>query len=332
MKPDLFLSLPAYFGGKRRLCPLMFGVLREVLPRGRWPDSTFLDPFCGGGAVALFAKAQGFGVIASDIAERAAIVARALIANSTCRLRFEDVLDLFREPDRAYPRVTARYSPAVFSAIQAAWLDGALARANRRSEPVRSLLFLLIIKVALRCQPMSMLRGTDARAAATGDYDRVSPRRLGHYLKARRLLTPEGVWAVGQEVNAGVFGGRGEARKDDALAVIASTEADVVYLDPPYPGTTSYVKEYSVLDALLGDEPSGSAPPTVDDLLDAARHVRLLLLSYGGPTVTLEKLVARVGHHRPVRRALAIPYPHLGSIATKEKNATDKEYLILASR
>ena len=35
---------------------------------------------------------------------------------------------------------------------------------------------------------MSMLRGTDARAAASGDYDRVSPRRLGHYLRSERYL------------------------------------------------------------------------------------------------------------------------------------------------
>ena len=60
-----------------------------------------------------------------------------------------------------------------------------------RSRPGASSL-LLIIKLVLRCQPMSMLRGTDARAAATGDYDRVSPRRLGHYLKAGELLTPRG--------------------------------------------------------------------------------------------------------------------------------------------
>ena len=327
-----FRALPAYLGGKRRLCPLVFAALAELLPRERWGDSIFLDPMCGGGSAALFAKAQGFRVIASDVAERATIVARALVANSSVRLRSDDVLDLFRDPGVAYPRVAAHHSPAVFTAAQAAWLDRALARANPRSEPVRSLLLLVIIKIALRCQPMSMLRGTDARAAASGDFDRVSPRRLGHYLKASRLLTPDGAWLVAQEVNAGVLGGRGEARKDDALTVISDTAADVVYLDPPYPGTTSYGREYAVLDALLGDDPAGRPPPALDDLLGCARHVPVVLLSYGGPTVTLEGLVAQVSRHRPVRRELEVPYRHLGSIASEEKNATNKEYLIVAGQ
>ena len=330
--PEFFRALPAYLGGKRRLCPLIFALIGEHLRRGQWRNNTLLDPFCGGGSIALFAKAQGFHVIASDAAERAAIVARALIANSTCQLRLDDVLDLFRSPDDSYPQVAAQHIPSVFTAFQAAWLDRAVARANRRSEPVRSLLLLLIIKVALRCQPMSMLTGTDARAAATGDYDRVSPRRLGHYLRAERMLTPEGVWTVVQVVNVGVFGGRGESRKGDAVEVIGGVEAEVLYLDPPYPGTTGYAKEYAVLDALLGDEVGRSAPPTLDRLLDAARHIPLLLLSYGGPAITLEDLVARVRHHHPVLRALSVPYRHLSSIASEVKNATNKEFLVVAGR
>ena len=144
-----------------------------------------LDPFSGGGAVALFAKAQGFSVVASDIAERAAVVTRAVVANSSVRLRREDVLDLFREPDGSYPRIAARQVPLAFSADQAEWLDRAMAGARRRSEPIRSLLLLVVIKVALRCQPMSRLTASDARAATSGDFDRVSPRRLGHYLRAQ---------------------------------------------------------------------------------------------------------------------------------------------------
>ena len=167
-EPRFFGALPPYLGGKRRLCPLIFSLIAEQLPRRQWPDSTLLDPFSGGGAVALYAKGQGFRVVASDLAERGAIVARALVANSSTRLRREDVLDLFREPDGTYPRAVARHVPGVFTTEQAEWLDRALARARRRSEPTRSLLLLVAIKVALRCQPMSMLTATDARHATAG--------------------------------------------------------------------------------------------------------------------------------------------------------------------
>ena len=177
---------------------------------------------------------------------------------------------------------------------------------------------------------MSMLRGTDARAAATGDYDRVSPRRLGHYLKASELLTPAGAWRLAGEVNAAVFGGRGEAHKSDALSLIASSDADVLYLDPPYPGTTGYEREYGVLDDLLGDTPDAeAAAPDLDELLSAAAHIPLALISFGGPTLTLPELSACVSRHRPVLQALAVPHVHLASIARRNQNDSF-EYIVLA--
>ncbi len=328
--PRFFRALPPYLGGKRRLAPLIFALIAEAVPRTAWASCRLLDPFSGGGAVALTAKAQGFHVIAADIAERAVLVSRGLIANSDVRLRPADTLDLFREPPAPYPRVAATYSPRVFTPAQAAWIDRALARAACREEPRRSLLRLLILKVILRSQPMSLLTATDAGAAARGDYDRISPRRLGHYLRAERALEPARVLAMAADVNAGVFGGRGDARRGDAGAILSTTPADVVYLDPPYAGTSRYDREYAVLDQLLGDGDGAPPPLTLDGLLDAARAAPLLVLSYGGPTVTLDDVVALVERHRRVRRALAVPYPHLQSLATEAKNHDNREYLIVA--
>ena len=65
--PIFFHGLPAYLGGKRRFCPLLFSLLAEHLPRADWQTSRFLDPFSGGGAVSLYAKAQGLEVWASAI-------------------------------------------------------------------------------------------------------------------------------------------------------------------------------------------------------------------------------------------------------------------------
>ena len=160
--------------------------------------------------------------------------------------------------------------------------------------------------------------------------DRVSPRRLRHYLRARELLTPDAIWSIAQDVNRGVFGGRGEARQSDAVALIRETKADVVYLDPPYPGTTGYSATYGPLDALLGDPGPHGAAPMLDDLLVAAAPVPYLVLSYGGPTATLLTLTAQVARHRPVLCVLAIPYPHLRSLAKEETNVRNEEYLIIA--
>ena len=61
----LFDALPPYLGGKRRLVPLILADLAAELPPAEWPRASFCDPMCGGGAVALAAKAQGFEVYAT---------------------------------------------------------------------------------------------------------------------------------------------------------------------------------------------------------------------------------------------------------------------------
>lgn len=201
-------ALPAYLGGKRALAPLIFALLSQHFERSAWAGKTFVDPFLGGGSVSLTAKAMGFRVVCNDLALRSAVVGRALIANSSVRLTEADVLALLREPTCAYPKTAQeRFVPSVFSAAHASAVDRALfwAGSDAFAEPKRSLARLLVIKWLLRVQPMSMLRGTDAKAAFSGDLDRVSSRRVGHYLHSFSLLQPSAWWRLAQEVNCGVL-------------------------------------------------------------------------------------------------------------------------------
>lgn len=332
-KPQFFRALPAYLGGKRRLRPLIFSLVAEQFPRTAWSGATFLDPFSGGGAASLYAKAQGFAVTASDLAERAAIVGRALIANSCVRLRHADVLDLFLEPSQPYAHTAAANVPDVLIPDQAAWLDGAVARAARRAEPVHSLLLLVAVRVALGCQPMSLLTASDARAAASGDLDHVSPRRLGHYPRAAGRLAPEAVWRGADGVNGGVFGGAGRAPCGDALDVIARADAGVLYLDPPYAGTSRYEREYAV--ARRAARRSRATRASAAHARRAARR--------GAQRAAGRALVRRPERHArgprsagrtPPRRAARArrALPHLCLIASKELNDVNREHLVAAGR
>ena len=332
-----FRALPAYFGGKRRLSRPILALLTKAVPRNRWPDLTFVDSFLGGGSVSLMAKAQGFRVVCNDLALRSAAVGRALVANSTVTLGTGDLAVLLRKPEADYRRrAEERYSPVVFPRSHAVLLDRLLHNLQEFYEPKRSLATLLVVKWALRIQPMSMLRGTDARAAFGGDLDRVSPHRLGHYLNGRKLLRSEAWLGLMEEVNGGVFPGRGEAHQRDALAFLKSVKGDVVYLDPPYPGTTSYEREYAVLDDLLEGETrpasefsrsAGSLP----ELFAACRGIPVWLISLNNAALELEELLDLVRQHRPNVRAIEVPYRHLGSIASKKKNETNREYIVLAT-
>src|SRR5215510_13237197 len=94
----MWSALPPYLGGKRRLCPVIFREIDRILPRRQWRALTFLDAFLGGGSVSLYAKAQGFNVVATDIAERSIVIGRALIENTRVKLTREDVLRVLDIP------------------------------------------------------------------------------------------------------------------------------------------------------------------------------------------------------------------------------------------
>src|SRR6058998_3417290 len=133
----LWAALPPYLGGKRRLCPLIFREIDRLLPRRAWRDLTFLDGFLGGGAVSLYAKAQGFRVVACDIAERAIMVGHALIENCRVKLNREDVLRLVAPSNDPPGRIETGYVPRVFTKEQGRFLDRVLTTAAATEDPAK---------------------------------------------------------------------------------------------------------------------------------------------------------------------------------------------------
>ena len=109
---DLVKALPAYFGGKRRLCRLLFALLATAVSPDQWGGLGFIDPFLGGGSVSLYAKSQGFHVRCNDIALRSAAIGHALIANSDTKLSEADVAPFGHRRAGLPPRSRqGRYSP-----------------------------------------------------------------------------------------------------------------------------------------------------------------------------------------------------------------------------
>ena len=219
----------------------------------------------------------------------------------------------------------------MFTAAQARRIDGLLTAAGARQAPTRALLELLAIKLVCRLFPMSLPNATDGARAAAGEYDTISAGRLGHYLRRDRWIQPAGLRTLATAINGGVIGGRGHATQGDAREAIAASAAEVIYLDPPYPDTTGY-GAYGLLDTLLGDDLPAAPAPRLADLLDAAVAAPIVVLSYGGPGVTLTDVTAQVARHRQVAQARAIPCPRLRAVAKEHTNATSHEYLVIARR
>jgi len=333
----MWSALPAYLGGKRRLCPLIFREIDRVVPRRRWSGLTFIDAFLGGGSVSLYAKAQGFSVVATDIAERAIVIGRALVENSRVRLRREDVLRLLAPMDGPPGHVEATMVPAVFTVEQARFIDSALGAASRTEDPAKAnLIRLLAMRMALLCHAYSQVRKGTIHRVTTGEFESITESAVYHYVDGLRLATPKKLWELAQEINAGVFEGCGTVMKRSVLEALPEIDADVAYFDPPYPGVMSYEKQYAMIDLILEGVQRSTSPFTgrdganmLDGLFERAVHIPIWILSLGNAVVTVEELEGKMAKHGRRTKAIALKYQHLPAVATDEKKATNKEFIVL---
>jgi hypothetical protein len=293
--------------------------------------------FFGGGSVGLSAKALGFGIVeANDLAERSAVVGRALLANGTHLLQPLSVLSLFDAPpaaEESQPKILWRLPAASRAFFEKAWRH---LRYGDHSPIERDLLTTLILKPLVASFPMGLPTASDAQHAVSGDFDRETPR-LVHYLqRGRALVRPRHLLQAAADINKALLPGNARMHQDDAFAFLARVEGDVVYVDPPYGGTQSYERAFSLIDEYLGAQPPpqsafSSRRPPLDELLDACRRIPVLVFSLNNVLLDEEALRALIGRHRRVDRFLSIPYRHYGAVATEGKNRSNREFLVLAT-
>lgn len=336
-KLAFFGALFPYLGGKRRLCPLIFREIDQLLPRRHWAGRTFLDGFLGGGSVSLYAKAMGFRVVATDIAERAIVVGRALVENSRTKLTREDIIRLLTPNPEPAMRIEREMVPAVFTANVARLIDRALAQARVTRDPAKApLLKMLAIRVALLEHPMSQVRKGTIHRMATGEFESITESCVHHYVAGLRLTRPERLWALAQQINAGVFQGEARVLKESVFDMLATVQADVAYFDPPYPGVMSYEKEYKVIDQILEGASRPTSPFTakdgaamMDGLFEQAQHIPIWLLSLGNEVVTISELAEKMRRLSRETRALEIRHQHLPAVSTQEKKERNREFLVV---
>jgi len=316
---------------------MIFREIDRSLPREHWAGRTFLDGFLGGGSVSLYAKAQGFSVISTDIAMRSIVIGEGLIANSTARLTKADIDRVLSIPAIEVRPNARRFVPAVFPENVGLLLDRLFHAADSTwIRPKAALFRMLAIRVALLAHPMSQVRAGTAHRATTGEWEAITPSCIKHYVDALRLDSPQKLWHLAQKTNTGVFQGRGEVRQGSVLDLLPTIQADVAYFDPPYSGVMSYEKEYKVIDEMLERTTRETSPFTardgatmIDTLLERAQHIPIWVLSFGNETVSLEELEAKMTVLGRRTKAIAIRYQHLPAIATEEKKSSNREYLLI---
>jgi len=326
-------ALLPYFGGKRKLCPVVFKHISKHLPRDRWPEATFVDAFLGSGAVSLFAKAQGFKIICNDIAERSYIAGKALIENNNIYITNTDICRLILPNEGADHDIENEYVPDVFPRRHAIFLDNALQNCQNDIEKQ------LILKYIFRIRAYSKFSSPNAfnRPFEEGRFDEIKDTYRGA-LK-NNLKTPLDLLDILKDkVNAGIFsnGHKNEVYKMDVFEFIKKVSGDVLYLDPPYSGTLAYESEYAILDKILCDyipKSRFSADNGMDvlgELLSKAEKFPLWVISFGnaGGKNELKDLVKIVRKYRQCEYK-AFAYKHCEAMASEEHKEQCREWLVL---
>ena len=337
-----FFALPKYLGGKRKLAPTIFAEVAKIYPPRSWPSLTMLDPCAGACSISLFGKAQGFRVIAGDIAERSYIVQQALIANSDESLTDQDLGFLLQERNGYERFVAEHFVPAHFPAAFADFLDLALANIAEHPPTKRALLKLILYKMMKA--PRLQFSDTTISRAVEGDFIEALAGHKARMADRWYLTSPVVlVRQLAKIINRAIFANGQEnlAHQMDAQHLTEDYvgQVDILYLDPPYPGVTGY-ETYRVLDSVFAGHmirPKRSLWSTPQftlqllNLLDAAADIPLWVISYGNVGTSLDQVMALVEEYRPAQ-AITIAYPHLQAIARPEVSDLNKEYLIIAQR
>ena len=333
-------ALPAYQGGKRRL----LGQIFKHLP-GPEEVPVYIDAFLGGGSVSLFAKARGYRVICNDIALRSEIVGRALIANDNVTLSQDDVTRLFATSGDDARFIEEHFAPNVVTTNHARFLDGAFPVARNAPGAKGWLLLLLLLKYILRMRPMGNFGAkTIVQQAERGGWEGINPHYVRDMLVRGVANHPKTVAeTLRKRVNRGVFsnGQKNEVYRLDVFEFLESVEGDVLYLDPPYPATSSYETALRPLDSMLEGrivtpERSGfsgaGAKDLLMELLAASEKFPIWALSYGNAEIDLDELVALVERFRPVVAADAFRYIHLTGLSGDAHREQNRELLVVARR
>ena len=343
-----FSALPSYFGGKRKLVPYIFGALDRLVSSPKWGKYHFIDAFSGGGSVSLAAKAYGFGcVYSNDWSLRSNIIHRGLLDNKSIFLTRTDVLSMATYPNKSFHPNLQNLVGTVFSERHALALSQGLHYADSlQCQTKKALVLLLLWKLVLEYVAFGTSVGTSNRPFVEvldgkKPWYSLNPKRLRDK-SFSRLLEPS--WTHIERhrkaINRGVFGAGGETRtfQEYVFKFLPQVSGQILYLDPPYPGTLSYEKENKVLDQVLFGERDldsyGISPFTEDigalsQLLKQATHIQIWLVSLNNKIIDERELGDFIKAIDPKRKVEtnSWKYGHLSHVSNSERN---RELLVTA--
>lgn len=296
-------ALMAYFGSKIKIVPYIF----QHLPKPKKGETIkFLDPFMGGGSVSMYAKQLGYEVTGGDISYRASITGQALIANDKEQIPPLPVLMAAKKYERF---VHEHYGDRFFFTVTET-LDRLREGIKKRGDkPIEMMLYMKLLTYYM---PFGML------------IRKIPPPPEGYPFKVVRRQI--------DNINHGVFsnGKNNKFIHAPAWEVIDKhgQDADIVYLDPPYPGTLSYEESDWIDKCLFRDQDFVQAfgtewtdknkfLDTYRTTIEKTKHIPNYIMSIGNWDP--EELLSILREYRPKAELFSIKHNWLRSLSKKDR-------------
>ena len=219
-------------------------ILQEVWSiAAQFDAKKIIDLFSGSGIVSYMFKAQGKSVLSNDYMAMAATFSKAMVENSTTTLP-RSMAERLLVPQRESDHFVARTFRGIYYTDAENDLIDTLRTniAALRSPYERAIAMTALIRACIKKRPRGIFTYTGHR------YDD-GRKDLQKSLEEHFLTAVEAV-------NAAVFdnGGTHRSRLGDAMTL--RTQADLVYMDPPYYSPLSdneYVRRYHFVEGLARD-------------------------------------------------------------------------------
>ena len=311
-----------------------------------FPKKTYsiFDAFSGGCSISFRAKQLGYKVISNDVLKINYHLAKALIQNNKVKITEKDVHKIFTgKPKKGF--VHKNYSEVYFYPEECMELDQYWSNINKnlKNPYKKSLAISLMRRAMIRKRPYSRFNVLWKKVKQLRDedfsYKKYKRKRAYHNESFRSHFLDEV-----DEYNNAIFDNnqKHKAMNKNIFDVIDKVEADIIYLDPPYPGTMNdYFGFYGFLDEFVAQKKikpflnNFTDRKTVikdfDYLFSKSHKFKYLLLSFNNSSYPDKKIIFNL-LKKYFKNVELKEKKHNYQITGKQNKKLNSEYLFKASR
>jgi len=322
-----------FIGNKQKITNWMFDFVPSDV-------EVFLDGFSGGASVSYEAKKRNFEVVSNDVLKINYLISKALVENNKHKLSEKDIEIIFKgKPISGY--MHKNYSNKNFFPEECMELDLYRKNIDKLSNNYKKAMALALMRRSMiRKMPYSRFNIKWEKVKQLRDeeysYKHYKRRRAYHNESFKKHFLSHV-----DEYNFSIFDNRknNKAHNKDIFSFINKVEADLIYLDPPYPGTLNrYFEFYGLLDEYVDSKKhvpftnsftnKNEALKLFDKLFKLSGDKKYMILSTGNksyPDVLILKKLAE----EYFKKVSIHEKKHVYKITGKENKEANKEVLVI---